>query len=162
MVIGALLGADEFGFSTAPLIALGCTMMRKCHLNTCPVGIATQVIEGLAFIHKTHNFFFYLLGVYTYFSSGLKRLAHKSVFQSMFYRIVDKWNVLPQSVCHTYFYLGIILVFCFVLFCFFLLLSGLLCMKINVSFALWLTGPCVKKEVCRKTRACHQLLFHVS
>ena len=162
VVIGALLGADEFGFSTAPLIALGCTMMRKCHLNTCPVGIATQVIEGLAFIHKTHNFFFYLLGVYTYFSSGLKRLAHKSVFQSMFYRIVDKWNVLPQSVCHTYFYLGIILVFCFVLFCFFLLLSGLLCMKINVSFALWLTGPCVKKEVCRKTRACHQLLFHVS
>ncbi|XP_070567565.1 uncharacterized protein [Ptychodera flava] len=42
VVIGALLGADEFGFSTAPLIALGCTMMRKCHLNTCPVGIATQ------------------------------------------------------------------------------------------------------------------------
>jgi glutamate synthase (NADPH/NADH) len=37
-----VLGADEFGFSTAPLIALGCTMMRKCHLNTCPVGIATQ------------------------------------------------------------------------------------------------------------------------
>ena len=42
MVIAALLGADEIGFSTAPLIALGCTMMRKCHLNTCPVGIATQ------------------------------------------------------------------------------------------------------------------------
>ncbi|XP_044726506.1 glutamate synthase [NADH], amyloplastic isoform X2 [Chrysoperla carnea] len=42
VVIAALLGADEFGFSTAPLIALGCTMMRKCHLNTCPVGIATQ------------------------------------------------------------------------------------------------------------------------
>ena len=37
-----MLGADEFGFSTAPLIVLGCTMMRKCHLNTCPVGIATQ------------------------------------------------------------------------------------------------------------------------
>ncbi|CAD5117336.1 DgyrCDS6121 [Dimorphilus gyrociliatus] len=42
VVIAALLGADEFGFSTAPLIALGCTMMRKCHLNTCPVGICTQ------------------------------------------------------------------------------------------------------------------------
>ena len=42
VVIGALLGADEFGFSTAPLIALGCIMMRKCHLNTCPVGVATQ------------------------------------------------------------------------------------------------------------------------
>ena len=42
VVIAALLGAEEFGFSTAPLITLGCIMMRKCHLNTCPVGIATQ------------------------------------------------------------------------------------------------------------------------
>jgi glutamate synthase domain-containing protein 2/glutamate synthase domain-containing protein 1/glutamate synthase domain-containing protein 3 len=42
VVIGALLGADEFGLSTAPLIAMGCIMMRVCHLNTCPVGIATQ------------------------------------------------------------------------------------------------------------------------
>jgi glutamate synthase domain-containing protein 2/glutamate synthase domain-containing protein 1/glutamate synthase domain-containing protein 3 len=42
VVVGALLGADEFGFSTAPLVALGCVMMRVCHLNTCPVGIATQ------------------------------------------------------------------------------------------------------------------------
>ena len=41
--IAALLGAEEFGFSTAPLITLGCIMMRKCHTNTCPVGIATQV-----------------------------------------------------------------------------------------------------------------------
>ena len=42
VVIGALLGADEFGFSTAPLVVEGCVMMRKCHLNTCPVGVATQ------------------------------------------------------------------------------------------------------------------------
>ncbi len=42
VMMGALLGADEFGFATAPLIALGCVMMRKCHLNTCPVGVATQ------------------------------------------------------------------------------------------------------------------------
>ena len=42
MLIGALLGADEFGFATAPLVAEGCIMMRKCHLNTCPVGVATQ------------------------------------------------------------------------------------------------------------------------
>ena len=42
VLIGALLGADEFGFATAPLISLGCIMMRKCHLNTCPVGVATQ------------------------------------------------------------------------------------------------------------------------
>ncbi|MCA3211159.1 MAG: glutamate synthase subunit alpha [Burkholderiales bacterium] len=42
VVIGAMLGADEFGFATAPLVVEGCIMMRKCHLNTCPVGVATQ------------------------------------------------------------------------------------------------------------------------
>ena len=42
VIIGALLGADEFGFATAPLVVQGCIMMRKCHLNTCPVGVATQ------------------------------------------------------------------------------------------------------------------------
>ncbi len=42
VVIGAILGADEFGFATAPLVTAGCIMMRKCHLNTCPVGVATQ------------------------------------------------------------------------------------------------------------------------
>ena len=42
VVIGAILGADEFGFATAPLVVTGCIMMRKCHLNTCPVGVATQ------------------------------------------------------------------------------------------------------------------------
>src|SRR5206468_4187121 len=42
VVVGALLGAEEFGFATAPLVALGCVMMRVCHLNTCPVGVATQ------------------------------------------------------------------------------------------------------------------------
>jgi glutamate synthase (NADPH/NADH) large chain len=42
VIVGALLGADQMGFATAPLIAAGCIMMRKCHLNTCPVGVATQ------------------------------------------------------------------------------------------------------------------------
>lgn len=42
VIIGALLGGEEYGFSTAPLVAMGCIMMRVCHLNTCPVGIATQ------------------------------------------------------------------------------------------------------------------------
>jgi glutamate synthase domain-containing protein 2/glutamate synthase domain-containing protein 1/glutamate synthase domain-containing protein 3 len=42
VVVGAMLGADEFGFATAPLVVTGCIMMRKCHLNTCPVGVATQ------------------------------------------------------------------------------------------------------------------------
>ncbi|MCP5140900.1 MAG: glutamate synthase large subunit [Gammaproteobacteria bacterium] len=64
VVIGALLGADEFGFATAPLIAEGCIMMRKCHLNTCPVGVATQDPElRKRFTGKPEhviNFFFFV------------------------------------------------------------------------------------------------------
>jgi glutamate synthase domain-containing protein 2/glutamate synthase domain-containing protein 1/glutamate synthase domain-containing protein 3 len=64
VVIAALLGAEEFGFSTAPLIALGCIMMRKCHLNTCPVGIATQNPELRKKFDGTPehviNFFFFV------------------------------------------------------------------------------------------------------
>jgi glutamate synthase domain-containing protein 2/glutamate synthase domain-containing protein 1/glutamate synthase domain-containing protein 3 len=64
VVIAALLGADEMGFSTAPLIAAGCIMMRACHLNTCPVGIATQDPELRKRFTGTPehvvNFFFFL------------------------------------------------------------------------------------------------------
>jgi glutamate synthase (NADPH) large chain len=64
VVVGAMLGADEFGFSTAPLIAAGCVMMRKCHLNTCPVGVATQdpVLRKRFVGQPEHviNFFFYV------------------------------------------------------------------------------------------------------
>ena len=64
VAIAALLGAEEFGFATAPLVAMGCIMMRKCHLNTCPVGIATQDPLLRAKFHGTPehviNFFFFL------------------------------------------------------------------------------------------------------
>ena len=64
VVIGALLGADEFGFATAPLVVEGCIMMRKCHLNTCPVGVATQdPVLRAKFSGKPEyvvNFFFYV------------------------------------------------------------------------------------------------------
>ena len=64
VVIAAMLGADEFGFSTAPLIATGCIMMRACHLNTCPVGIATQDPElRKRFLGKPEhvvNYFFFV------------------------------------------------------------------------------------------------------
>jgi len=64
VVIAALLGAEEFGFSTAPLVALGCIMMRKCHLNTCPVGVATQDPALRAKFRGTPehviNFFFFI------------------------------------------------------------------------------------------------------
>ena len=64
VAIAALLGAEEFGFSTAPLVAMGCIMMRKCHLNTCPVGIATQDPVLRARFQGTPenaiNFFFFI------------------------------------------------------------------------------------------------------
>lgn len=64
VVIGALLGADEFGFATAPLVVEGCIMMRKCHLNTCPAGVATQDPElRKKFQGKPEhvvNFFFFI------------------------------------------------------------------------------------------------------
>ncbi len=64
VAIAALLGAEEFGFSTAPLISMGCIMMRKCHLNTCPVGVATQDPElRKKFAGKPEhviNFFFFV------------------------------------------------------------------------------------------------------
>src|ERR1039457_4133991 len=64
VAIAAMLGAEEFGFSTAPLVAMGCIMMRKCHLNTCPVGIATQDPALRAKFHGTPenaiNFFFFI------------------------------------------------------------------------------------------------------
>src|SRR5450432_2946915 len=64
VAIAALLGAEEFGFSTAPLVAMGCIMMRKCHLNTCPVGIATQDPALRAKFQGTPenaiNFFFFI------------------------------------------------------------------------------------------------------
>jgi glutamate synthase domain-containing protein 2/glutamate synthase domain-containing protein 1/glutamate synthase domain-containing protein 3 len=64
VVVAALLGADEFGFATAPLIVEGCVMMRKCHLNTCPVGIATQDPELRAKFagqpEHVVNFFFFV------------------------------------------------------------------------------------------------------
>ncbi|NUU03096.1 glutamate synthase-related protein [Herbaspirillum robiniae] len=64
VVIGAMLGADEFGFATAPLVVEGCIMMRKCHLNTCPVGVATQdpVLRAKFSGKPEHvvNFFFFI------------------------------------------------------------------------------------------------------
>ena len=64
VVVGAILGADEFGFATAPLVVQGCIMMRKCHLNTCPVGVATQdPVLRKRFSGKPEyvvNYFFYV------------------------------------------------------------------------------------------------------
>jgi glutamate synthase (NADPH/NADH) large chain len=79
VVIAAMLGADEIGFATAPLVAEGCLMMRKCHLNTCPVGIATQDPElRKRFTGKPEhvvNFFFFI-------AEDVRRLMAKLGFRT--------------------------------------------------------------------------------
>ncbi len=80
VAIGALLGADEFGFATAPLIVQGCIMMRKCHLNTCPVGVATQDPElRKKFTGKPEhvvNYFFFV-------AEELRRIMAKLGFRTV-------------------------------------------------------------------------------
>ena len=98
VVIGALLGADEFGFSTMPLISMGCIMMRKCHLNTCPVGIATQDKELRKKFTGTPedviNFFFFV-------AEEVREWMAKLGFRSMDEMIgrVDKLDV-KKAVDH--------------------------------------------------------------
>ena len=80
VAIAILLGAEEFGFSTAPLIALGCIMMRKCHLNTCPVGIATQDKElRKKFTGKPENVINYLFMVAEELRLIMAELGFKTV-----------------------------------------------------------------------------------
>ena len=93
VVIGALLGADEFGFATAPLIASGCIMMRKCHLNTCPVGVATQdpVLRARFTGQPEHviNYFFFVAG-------EVRELMASLGFRS-FNEMVGQTQMLDQS-----------------------------------------------------------------
>jgi glutamate synthase domain-containing protein 3 len=82
VAIGALLGAEEFGFSTAPLVSLGCIMMRKCHLNTCPVGIATQdPVLRAKFAGKPEN----VINYFFFVAEQLREIMAKLGFR----RLVD-------------------------------------------------------------------------
>jgi glutamate synthase (NADPH) large chain len=100
VIVGALLGADEFGFSTAPLIAAGCIMMRKCHLNTCPVGVATQdPVLRARFTgqpeHVVNYFFFIAEEVREYMAQMGYRNFHEMVGQSDWLnkdRAIDHWK----------------------------------------------------------------------
>lgn len=93
VVIGALLGADEFGFATAPLIAAGCIYMRKCHLNTCPVGVATQdpVLRARFQGKPEHviNYFFFVAEEVREYMAGLG-------FRT-FAEMIGKTEVLDKS-----------------------------------------------------------------
>ena len=92
VVVGALLGADEFGFATAPLVAQGCVMMRKCHLNTCPVGIATQdPVLRAKFAGKPEdvvNYFFFV-------AEEVRRLMAKTGFRN-FNEMIGRADLLSQ------------------------------------------------------------------
>ncbi|MDP9205779.1 MAG: glutamate synthase large subunit, partial [Gemmatimonadota bacterium] len=96
VVVAALLGADEFGFATAPLIVEGCVMMRKCHLNTCPVGIATQDPELRARFsgqpEHVVNYFFFI-------AEEVRELLARLGFRTMDEMIgrTDMLRVLPAS-----------------------------------------------------------------
>jgi glutamate synthase (NADPH) large chain len=100
VVIGALLGADEFGFATAPLIVAGCIMMRKCHLNTCPVGVATQDPElRKRFTGRPEhviNFFFFVAEEVRRFMSRLGFRSMNEMIGQMdrleMRRAIDHWK----------------------------------------------------------------------
>ncbi len=97
VVIAALLGAEEFGFSTAPLIAIGCIMMRKCHLNTCPVGIATQDPElRKKFSGKPEHVVNYLFMVAEETRRIMAKLGFRSINQMVGHTEVLETNAAIQ------------------------------------------------------------------
>ena len=97
IAIAALLGAEEFGFSTAPLITLGCIMMRKCHLNTCPVGIATQDPElRKKFRGEPEHVVNYLFMVAEELRSIMAELGLRTVNEMI--GALTCWILMPRSI----------------------------------------------------------------
>ncbi|MDR1595055.1 MAG: glutamate synthase large subunit [Prevotellaceae bacterium] len=80
IIISALLGAEEFGFATSALIVLGCVMMRKCHLNTCPVGVATQDAELRKRFSGKHE---YLVNFFTFLATEVREHLAVMGFRSL-------------------------------------------------------------------------------
>jgi glutamate synthase (NADPH/NADH) large chain len=97
VAFGALLGADEFGFATAPLVASGCVMMRKCHLNTCPVGVATQdpVLRKRFAGTPEHviNFFFFV-------AEELRAIMARLGFRSLNEMVGRTDCIRPRELAH--------------------------------------------------------------
>ncbi len=99
VVVGALLGADEFGFATAPLIAAGCIMMRKCHLNTCPVGVATQdPVLRKRFLGQPEHVINYFFFVAEEVRELMASLGYRSFNEMIGQRqMLDKTNLIAQG-----------------------------------------------------------------
>ena len=102
VVIGALLGADEFGFATAPLIAAGCIMMRKCHLNTCPVGVATQdPVLRKRFVGKPEHVINYFFFVAEDVRELMASLGYRSFDQMIGQRqMLDQTSLVEHGKAH--------------------------------------------------------------
>merc|ERR1719498_2215831 len=100
VVIAALLGAEQFGFATAPLIAMGCIMIRKCHLNTCPVGIATQDPELRA---KFEGLPEHVVNYLTLVAEDARNIMAKLGFRSLDELIgrSDVMTLNPQTFCQS-------------------------------------------------------------
>jgi len=90
VIIAALLGAEEFGFATSALVVLGCVLMRKCHLNTCPVGVATQDPELRKRFHGKAD---YLVNFFRFIAEEVRELLAESGFRK-FDDIVGRANLL--------------------------------------------------------------------
>jgi glutamate synthase (NADPH/NADH) large chain len=92
IIYAGLLGAEEFGFATAALIVLGCVMMRKCHLNTCPVGVATQNAElRKRFIGKSE----YLINYFRFLAQEVREILAEMGFRK-FEEIIGRTDLLEQ------------------------------------------------------------------
>ena len=93
IIIAALLGAEEFGFATSALIVLGCVMMRKCHLNTCPVGVATQNPElRKRFMGKADN----LVTFFTFLAEDVREYLAEMGFRN-FDEIIGRFDLLETE-----------------------------------------------------------------
>ena len=93
VIIAALLGAEEFGFSTSALIVLGCVMMRKCHLNTCPVGVATQNPElRKRFMGKADN----LVTFFTFLAEDIREYLAETGFRNLD-EIIGRSDLLERN-----------------------------------------------------------------
>jgi glutamate synthase (NADPH) large chain len=93
IIMTALLGAEEFGFSTSSLIVLGCVMMRKCHLNTCPVGIATQNAELRKRFHGKAD---YLVNFFNFLAEDVRELLADLGFRSLD-EIIGRFDLLERN-----------------------------------------------------------------
>lgn len=103
VVIAALLGAEEFGFSTAPLVSLGCVMMRVCHLNTCPVGVATQDPELRAKFSGRPE---YTVNFMRFIAREVRQLMADLGFRTL-HEMVGRSDILEQNDSPTSAHLGI-------------------------------------------------------